>query len=369
MRPRLLLQPVCCSWSCVGRSTARDFVLHMKRPSSLSLAARMCASIPFSFLDMVKSTRLFSFYYHVVSNEEVPHVKNLYAHKTIREFRDDLDFLLRHFAPISMAELLDLVNRGCPFPRKRFLLTFDDGFREMHDIVAPILIEKGVSATFFVNTAFIDNNEMCYLNKASLLVEKLDRARSTTLEQAITALLHSKGVMSQDARSGILSINYKGKSLLEEIADVMDVDFSSYLATNQPYLKAKQISSLIEDGFSIGAHSIDHPLYSSLSLAEQVNQTITSVSSIRNTFNLNYGVFAFPHGDNNVSQEYFTQVDSYGLIDLSFGTAGLLEDSAPRNIQRVNLENPRCPAETILSYNQARRLKHVLMGKAMIARA
>src|SRR5262249_10763912 len=247
-----------------------------------SLAARMCASIPFSFLDMVKSARLLSFYYHVVSNEEVPHVKNLYAHKTIREFRDDLDFLLRYFAPISMAEVIDLVNRGCPFPRKRFLLTFDDGFREMHDIVAPILIEKGVSATFFINTAFIDNSEMCYLNKASLLVERLDRARSTTLERSITALLRSKGVMSQDARSGVLSINYMRKSLLEPIATLMGVDFNSYLATNQPYLNAKQISSLIMDGFSIGAHSIDHPLYSSLSLAEQVNQTITSVSSIRN---------------------------------------------------------------------------------------
>jgi peptidoglycan/xylan/chitin deacetylase (PgdA/CDA1 family) len=340
----------------------------MKESSSMGVTASACSLIPFPLLDVFARTSLVSCYYHVVSNQEVPHVKHLYAHKTVGEFKSDLDFLLKHFQPISIKEVIDLVNKGCLFPRRRLLLTFDDGFREMHDIVAPILVEKGVSATFFVNSAFIDNEQMCYLNKASLIVEKLREVKSAILEREIASLLRSNDVEFQDIREGILSVDYLKKDLLDACADLVEFDCVNYLAREQPYLTASQIGNLINDGFSIGAHSIDHPLYALLSVIDQVNQTVTSVASVRNKFSLGYGVFAFPHGDNHVSQQYFDKVAASGLVDLSFGTSGLLEDSAPRNIQRINLENPRHPAAALLSYHQARKIRCTLTGNDRIRR-
>ena len=58
-------------------------------------------------------------------------------------------------------------------PPNSFLLTFDDGFREIYDIIAPILLDKGIPATFFISSGFLDNRELCYQHKASLLVEKV----------------------------------------------------------------------------------------------------------------------------------------------------------------------------------------------------
>jgi peptidoglycan/xylan/chitin deacetylase (PgdA/CDA1 family) len=220
-----------------------------------------------------------------------------------------------------MPDVLELLREGRPFPEKSFLLTFDDGFREMSDVVAPILQEKGISATFFVNSAFIDNEEMCYLNKASVIAENVGNTGSSNVHEKISVMLRSNNRVSNDIISGILSIGYQQKSLLDEIANVLNIDFVEYLKTNKPYLTASQISNLIDAGFSIGAHSIDHPLYSSLSLEDQVHQTIESVQHIRNRFALDYGVFAFPHGDNHVSREYFSKVSATGLVDLSFGTA------------------------------------------------
>ena len=52
---------------------------------------------------------------------------------------------------------MEAVEGSGKLDRRCLHLTFDDGFRELHDVVAPILLRKGIPATFFVNSAFIDN--------------------------------------------------------------------------------------------------------------------------------------------------------------------------------------------------------------------
>ena len=95
-----------------------------------------------------------------------------------------------------------------------------------------------------------------------------------------------------------------------------------------------QIKGLIKEGFNIGDHSIDHPLYSLLSLRDQLYQTIESVKLIRERFSLYYGAFAFPHSDNNVSKKFFVELYNSGLVDISFGTGGMIKDCVPNNLQR-----------------------------------
>jgi peptidoglycan/xylan/chitin deacetylase (PgdA/CDA1 family) len=307
-------------------------------------------------------------YYHVVSDHEIPHVRHLYRYKSVRDFKADLDFILAHYSPIDLSELLNHVQSGRRLPEKAFLLTFDDGFREMSEIVAPILTEKGVSATFFVNSAFIDNAKMCYLNKASLLVEELQRRQSVALREDVARALRAQGVQSDDVVAGILSITYRKRALVDHLAEIVGLDFDEYLSVTQPYLTAAQIRTLIRDGFTIGAHSVDHPLYASLSLDEQISQTVDSLNAVRRTFGLSYGAFAFPHSDTNVSREFFDKLSATGLLDVSFGTAGLIHDSVPAHFQRFSLEAPLEEAQRILAFQLVRRLRKNITGSATIAR-
>jgi hypothetical protein len=127
----------------------------------------------------------------VSDDAAIPHVRHLYKYKTVRQFEDDMDFVLKHYFPISLTDLLSSLRSGRPLRERSFLLTFDDGYREMSEIVAPILMKKGISATFFLNSAFIDNKQMCYVNKASLLVEQLPTPGSSGLEKELSAMLRS----------------------------------------------------------------------------------------------------------------------------------------------------------------------------------
>ncbi len=137
------------------------------------IAAELFNRIPWAIRNRAATTSIIVPYYHMVSDHGISHIKHLYSHKSIKLFREDLECLLSRYRPIDLFQFLDHIQERSRIEENAFLLTFDDGFREMYEIVAPILIEKGISATFFINSAFIDNKEMCFRNKASLVVERL----------------------------------------------------------------------------------------------------------------------------------------------------------------------------------------------------
>src|SRR3989338_8996815 len=346
--------------------TINDSLLKIKEFVKYEIVSRI---LQFSILDKLMRINPIVPYYHIVSDEEVLHVKYIYDYKNITQFKDDIDFLLKHYSPISLFDLLGFLKTGRSLPEKAFLLTFDDGFREMYDIVAPILLQKGISATFFINSDFIDNKTLCYQHKVSILAEHIQKTISVRGKKEIQAMLLKNGIECNDIKSGILSIKYHQKDLPDKIAQLMNVDFDGYLRRVKPYLTSNHIEILIKQGFSIGAHSIDHPLYSLLTLKEQVNQTIESMKFIRRKFCLNYGAFDFPHSDSGVTRQYFTQISDGGLVDISFGTGGMIKDTIPNHIQRFSLEKPVRPAKKIVAYQYARKLVRQVRGTDKIVRA
>jgi peptidoglycan/xylan/chitin deacetylase (PgdA/CDA1 family) len=327
------------------------------------IVSRVGSKISLSILGKLTRTNLILPYYHMVSDEDVLHVKHLYHYKTTRQFKEDMDILLKNYYPVGLTELLTSMTTGQPLPGNAFLLTFDDGFREMHDIVAPILLEKGVHATFFINSAFIDNRQMCYLNKASILVDQFKNKHILGMEEKAAQILDANGSEFDDVISAILSVGYHNRHLLEEIAKEIEIDFDAYLSVRKPYLTSNQINQLIKDGFTIGAHSIDHPYFANLSLAAQLEQAIGSVKQIRENFRLDYGAFAFPHNDDGVSREFFKKIHESGLIDITFGTGGLANGGGQTHRQRFSLEKPVLPARELLTWQYARRLYNQLKWK------
>jgi len=144
---------------------------------------------PIAWLNRVSSIEVLLPYHHVVSDEYLPHIKGLYNYKNEQQFKDDLDWLLRYRTPVHPDELLYSMVEKKPFPVNTFLLTFDDGFREVFELIAPILLKKGVPAIFFINPSFIDNKELFYRCKLSLVVEKIKDERNKKLLSKVADLL------------------------------------------------------------------------------------------------------------------------------------------------------------------------------------
>jgi peptidoglycan/xylan/chitin deacetylase (PgdA/CDA1 family) len=320
------------------------------------IATRVCARIPLELREKFYPIPLVIPYYHIVSDQKAIHVQNLYPYKGTRDFTGDLEHLLKHFDPVNLDDVLGLILDKSGFSRRAFHLTFDDGFREMHDVVAPILIRKGIPATFFLNSASTDNRVLIFHQKASILAENAKGGLSEAAVQAMKAKLTTRGVGGKDISSAILSVPYDKRDVLDELAVCMEVDLDGYLSTHKPYLDSSQIRHLIRQGFTIGSHSIDHPLFADIAVEEQVRQTVESTRFVRETFDLRYGAFAFPYTDRNVGERFFKEVHSTGMVDMTFGTAGMINGKLSRHMQRFSLEMPEVPAERIIAMEFSKRM-------------
>lgn len=332
------------------------------------IIANIFSKMPFTVLEKITQTKQIFPYYHLVSDDELLHVKHLYNFKSIKQFNDDIDFLAKRYIPIGLSDLLDLLKNERPLPRNTFLLTFDDGFREIYDNVAPILLARGIPATFFLNSDFIDNRSLFYKHKASILVEYVHNDRRQNIKKVINKIFKNQKIECREIRSELLSLKYNQKYIIDEVAKRIGYDFHAYLSQNKPYLTTDQINTLLKQGFTIGAHSIDHPDYSLLSLQEQLFQTLASVKYITEKFCLNYHVFSFPHSDRNLSKEFFLNLYSSGNVDISFGNSRV-KDDFQRNIQRINFERSLMPADKILAYEFAKNIFKNIVRKKYLPRS
>jgi len=254
-------------------------------------------------------------FYHAVAEQHLPHIKHLYRMKTVKEFQKDLDFLLKHYQPIDIDTLYHYHTNNITPQKPVFHLTFDDGLKEMYEIVTPLLLKKGVSATFFINSAFVDNKALFYRYQASLAIEELLK----------------RGKLTNQLKTEILSCSYQEKDKLFQYFSQEQVEY--FLDEEQPYLTTEQIQKISNQGFTIGAHSIDHPYYFQISLEEQLRQTRESLKFVHSIINQKLRLFAFPFTDYQVSKLFFDEIKSD--VDLCFGTAGLKNDEIPFNLQRI----------------------------------
>jgi peptidoglycan/xylan/chitin deacetylase (PgdA/CDA1 family) len=89
-----------------------------------------------------------------------PHLRAVYYHDLAPAmsgaFEDQLRFLAAHFVPAVRADIDCLLDGGgWPHPKPGLLLTFDDGLRSHHELVAPLLEKYGFQGWFFVPVGLI----------------------------------------------------------------------------------------------------------------------------------------------------------------------------------------------------------------------
>jgi peptidoglycan/xylan/chitin deacetylase (PgdA/CDA1 family) len=277
------------------------------RSTALKVLSPLATAAPLPWLIRMTGQRIIFPFYHLVTDEELPHIKYLYRTRNSKEFADDLDLLLRHYRPVGVEELTAHYLHGKKIKDTGFFLSFDDGLREFHDIAAPVLRRKGIPAVCFLNTAFIGNRDLFYRYKASLLIGHLRKGNDALQEKAKSLLLERNLPASDDFLS-LLKIGYADRNVFDDLASTTGFSFDEFLKSRQPYLDEDQVRALIDQGFSFGAHSIDHPEYRFLEEKQQFRQTEESLKHVADTFGIKEKLFSFPFTDHEVTLDFFRKI-------------------------------------------------------------
>jgi peptidoglycan/xylan/chitin deacetylase (PgdA/CDA1 family) len=301
-------------------------------------------------------------YGHIVADVSPPHIKHLFAITSIAKFRSTLDFFCRHWRPLQIAELakLPLLHQK-NLPAHSFLLSFDDGMREVYDIIAPILREKGIPAIFFLNSGTVDNRQLMWRHKVSLLIER-SRQQPGRIPQCISLR------PDETLTARLLALGFADMHIIDEVSRFFEVDLDDYLRRTKPYLTTGQVLELSRAGFEFGAHSDTHPYFNKIAVEDQKQQISASVAFVRG-LGLQCRYFAFPFHDHGVPPSVFSHMKDLDLV-LSFGTSEARLDSIAFSFQRFALdaENANSGIPEILRQLSAKSLARRLSRTELIKR-
>src|SRR5260370_27579785 len=88
-----------------------------------------------------------------------------------------LAFITQWFSPIGIGDVCAFARGARQLRRNPLLVTFDDGYRDNHDVALPILAKHGVRATFFVATDYVDRRRIYWWDRVNLVIKRSRRER------------------------------------------------------------------------------------------------------------------------------------------------------------------------------------------------
>jgi peptidoglycan/xylan/chitin deacetylase (PgdA/CDA1 family) len=181
-------------------------------------------------------------------------------------------------------------------------LSFDDGFRNNAEVVAPILRRYAAPATFFVCTRHARAGQYLWFSHLQAL-EKHFRGNGFHFHGEFIDMSSAKRTESMARlRRHLLALRPHPAAMYKEMRDGLPPveDFAEPRDVRQHYagLTEEQVGELSRDPlFSVGAHTEDHPFLSHCDRDEATTQLARNKAWIERITGKACDVVAYPSGD------------------------------------------------------------------------
>jgi len=218
-----------------------------------------------------------------------------------RRFEEQLVFLKEHFAIVSPKQFAGTTSEK---HRTRVMLTFDDGFRNNAEVVAPILRRHQVPAVFFVSSRHTTPGKYLWFsylralksyfqgNGFMLNGEFMDMSgsrRRSTMARIETMLLSLRPHPAK-----------MYEVMEEELPSLSDFASHRELDDTCSGMTVEQLQELAQDPlFTIGAHTIDHPFLTKCEETEAARQMRVNKDWLEQVCKTRCDMVAYPLGDYN----------------------------------------------------------------------
>lgn len=218
------------------------------------------------------------------------------------EFDWQARFLAGNYEVITCRDLAGLLDAGHPVPRRAVIISFDDGYRDNHDIVLPILKQYRLPAVVFVATGYMDASETYWYDQ---FVNDLLRAK-------VSHLPLGEGVLELDIRGGpaarrnaaVRALSHL-KSLSDHARQMTLIRWRDLMAVESPGacsgldgpMSWLQVKALSDAGVEIGSHTVTHPVLARLTDSAQLeNELFESKMQIEAHTGKSVVALAYPVG-------------------------------------------------------------------------
>jgi peptidoglycan/xylan/chitin deacetylase (PgdA/CDA1 family) len=227
--------------------------------------------------------------YHRVGDGSASDFDRTLWSATAEQFDAHLAHLARAVDVVGPADLPAALS--APSGR-HVMLTFDDGYRDNHAIAYPLLRAHGLRATFFLTTGFLDRPCAAWWDELAWMVRHATVAPSDP-EAAIRALTGRYKALAP----------HETEAFLDRVAERTGAGRCPPSRAADQWMTWDMARELRDGGMWLGGHTVDHPVLSTLSLAEQAAQIEGCAARLGAELGVPMDWFAYPIGDRNA----FTQ--------------------------------------------------------------
>lgn len=208
-------------------------------------------------------------------------------------FSGQMDLVRSLFRVVDLADGVAALQAGT-LPARCAAITFDDGYMNNVEIAAPILKARGMTATFFVATGFLDGSAMWN----DIVIEAVRRAPDRLDLREIDLGQYELPDLAARRRT-VDELLGKLKYLDPDLRLQRARTTERIAGGNSPrglMLDAAGVRKLVSLGMSIGAHSVSHPILAGLTEEAAWREIYDSKRALEAVLRSRVRTFAYPNG-------------------------------------------------------------------------
>ena len=306
----------------------------------LNVFSKSLKTSPFvwNLLSTIGKNSIRIIYYHMITDKSHDYYFDSYI--SVKNFTEQIKFLKKKYEVIPLHEAIQRVEQGESL-KKCLSITFDDGFSECYFIIAPILYDEKLPATFFLIENTIDNKDIMWRNKIQFIENNLSDSQKYKLAEKLT---NNKSLDSKQNSNSLLQIsNGWAMNEKDELANMLWeesglIPLKEWLDQTKPYLTLTQIQELLNSGFHIGSHSKSHPRCDRLDYSELEKEIIGATNTLNEMFNVNINLFSYPFGTRASEKDEQKILQNSNLQCLLGIRDSFSNYNIPANWERENME-------------------------------
>jgi peptidoglycan/xylan/chitin deacetylase (PgdA/CDA1 family) len=189
------------------------------------------------------------------------------------EFEEQIATLGRYFTLVGIEELLAYLDGG-PFPDNPAMITFDDGYRDCHDVALPILQRHAAKAVFFISTSYVSERRVFWWDRIGYVIRHARRDRvELSYPDRISLALQTAPEIARRRLLRLVKSHYALDldRFLDELCHAAGVAWSPEIEralADQLIMDWDQIRALRRAGMEIHSHTRTHRILQTITPAE-----------------------------------------------------------------------------------------------------
>jgi peptidoglycan/xylan/chitin deacetylase (PgdA/CDA1 family) len=240
--------------------------------------------------------------YHRVMPASTPddHYTRLMGDPTAPQLEALLRYLKRWFRFATPRDCVERWQQGAEVDPYTLLLTFDDGYADMHEQLLPVLRNCDVPATVFVATGAIGGGDGRPIWSQRLLAALERTARPELPSFADLPAMSLRESVQRVAVAEAVSAAQRRfpASIWESMIDTLcaGLGWDGQLGSER-MMDWGQVDGLHRSGrVMVGGHTVSHPYLDQCDVAQARRETFDSAAELRERLRPEFLPFSYPHG-------------------------------------------------------------------------